>query len=447
MIAWAIVGGIAVGALVTISPLMFVAAALTVVTIAAARRGLSSAEQRTVTAILVAGLLARVVVVAALAVGSAPLASAQSGGLLFGDEAYLFERSLRMRDVLLGEPVTKLDYIMAFEEYANTKYVWWLSWMQTTFGPSPYGLRALNGLMYVAAAAVMYRLARRGFGPVAAQLGLALLLVLPSLLFWSVSLLKDSVFFLLTAGAFGAAVMIGRRGAPAEQAAGVVLLLIALWGLSDLRPLAIVLTGGGLALGFVLRTLLEHRLAQIAALAILVSAAAALALSKPLSTAALDGLTLLSRQHMGHATADGHAYKTLDSRFYPDFAAALDGRPLQAGEAVRYVGRSTLAFIVVPWPWDATTISELAYIPEQLAWYAIAALSLVGVREAYRRDAVLTLLLVGYMAMMSAALALTNGNVGTLVRLRTLVTRFAVWLAAVGLIVVVRKLMPRQVST
>lgn len=446
-LASAIGAGVTLGALITVSPLLVVCGAFAVLTIAAARRDLPNDEQQTVTAILVAAVLARVIVVIALAVWSIPVTSAQSGGVLFGDEAYLFERSLRARDVLVGFTVGKLDYVMTFEQYANTKYVWWLTWMHTTFGPSPYGLRVFNGLLFIAAAVVLYRLARRSFGLTAAQLGLVTVLFLPSLLLSSVSLLKDSIFFLLTAIAVAAAVMVGRGTSRRLQAAGIVLLLVMLWGLSDLRPQAVALTGGGLALGFVIRWSLETRRAFFAAVAVALVGAIALIASKPLSTAVLEGLTLLSRQHMGHVTTPGHAYQTLDDRFYPDWETALDGQPLQPGDAVRYVGRSMLAFMLVPLPSDVSTTSELAYIPEQLVWYLIAAFALAGVPAAFRRDPLFTSLLVGYMLAMAAALALTNGNVGTLVRLRGLVTRFAVWIAAVGLLAVIHKLMDRKRST
>ena len=51
---------------------------------------------------------------------------------------------------------------------------------------------------------------------------------------------------------------------------------------------------------------------------------------------------------------------------------------------------------------------------------------------AWRRDPLLVSLLVGYVLPTAAVLALVNGNVGTLVRLRGLVTPFLVWIGALG---------------
>jgi hypothetical protein len=54
-----------------------------------------------------------------------------------------------------------------------------------------------------------------------------------------------------------------------------------------------------------------------------------------------------------------------------------------------------------------------------------------------RRDRLVTCILVGYVVPTAAALALTNGNVGTLLRLRGLVIPYLVWIGAVGLCAVI----------
>jgi hypothetical protein len=56
----------------------------------------------------------------------------------------------------------------------------------------------------------------------------------------------------------------------------------------------------------------------------------------------------------------------------------------------------------------------------------------MGVRAGYRRDPLVTCLLVGYLVPTAVVVALTTGNVGTLVRHRTLIVPFLVWLSALG---------------
>jgi hypothetical protein len=79
------------------------------------------------------------------------------------------------------------------------------------------------------------------------------------------------------------------------------------------------------------------------------------------------------------------------------------------------------------------SVRELVYVPEQLVWYALVIVAPLGVAFGWRRDAALTATLIGYLVPTSAILALTNGNVGTLVRLRGMVMIILVWISAGGL--------------
>lgn len=439
--AWAVGAGIMLGAAATLSPLTVLVSGLAVLSVAAARRGLPADERRWLTTLLVAALAARVLVVMALFLVSIPSHDDQSAGILFGDETYTFGRSLRTRNILLGIQASKYDYQVMFDSYARTWYVTWLSWLQVTFGPSPYAIRLLNGVLFVSGAAVLYRLTRRGFGVVPALGGLATLLFLPSLFFWSISLLKESMYFLLTATAIGGAALLVREGTWRARAWGVVLLAASLWGLADLRPGALVLTGGGLLLGivgqWVFRAPRRALTAAVAGAVLCVSLAA----SSSARARVLAALTASAKQHTGHVFTLGHAYKTLDEKFYAKVDTPMTSRlTLTPAEAARYVARSAVSFVTVPFPWQVATKSELAFVPEQLLWYLLAVMAAVGVQPAWRRDPLLVSLLLGYVLPLAAVLALTNGNVGTLVRLRGLVTPFVIWMSALGCAVALQRL-------
>jgi hypothetical protein len=458
--SWTVAAGVALGVVMILSPLTVVVTVLAVMTTVAAGRGLPGDERRWLTTLLIAALAARVLVVVALSVASIPLNDDQNAGILFGDEQYSLGRSLRTRNILLGIPASKFDYQVMFDSYAKTRYMTWLSWLQVTFGPSPYGVRLLNGVLFVGGAALLYRLARRGFGVVPALGGLATLLFLPSLFFWSVSLLKESMYFLFTVVAIAGAALLApgsvsekREHAPRRapggswrvRVGGAVLLAASLWVLADLRPGAVLLTGGGLLLGVIARWCLQSsRRVLIVALALAVTGVA-LARSPSASARVLDALTAAAKQHTGHVFTVGHAYKTLDEKFYANVETPSTSRlVLTPAEAARYVARSGLSFVTVPFPWQVTTKSELAFVPEQILWYLIVVMALAGVRPAWRRDPLLAALLVGYVLPTAAVLALVNGNVGTLVRLRGLVTPFLVWIAALGCAVALQRLVAKK---
>jgi hypothetical protein len=147
---------------------------------------------------------------------------------------------------------------------------------------------------------------------------------------------------------------------------------------------------------------------------------------------------------LGHTFTRGHGYKLLDDSFYrryyisggnftlmryPDLVEMLT-----PGELTRYVVRSAVAFLVVPLPWDAVSWSELIHVPQQVAWYLMVPLALVGVVAGFRRDVLVTLLLVSCIVVAAVPIGLSNGNIGTLVRHRDTVVPFIVWLSGLGVV-------------
>ena len=76
--------------------------------------------------------------------------------------------------------------------------------------------------------------------------------------------------------------------------------------------------------------------------------------------------------------------------------------------------------------------AALAYLPEQIVWYIDRAAAPIGLVLACRRDALVAGLLFGHALVAAVTVALTSGNVGTLVRHRGLALPYLVWLSAVG---------------
>ena len=313
------------------------------------------------------------------------------------------------------------------------------------FGPSTYAVRLLNGVLFVSGAALLYRLARRGFGVVPALGGLATLLFLPSLFLFSISLLKESIYFLLTAIAIAGTVVAVRPGPWGARVGGAILLVVSVWLLADLRPGAVALTVGGLLLGIIGQWFLQTPRRVLAAALTAIVAAAAIARSPSASARVLDALTTSAKQHTGHVFTLGHSYKTLDEKFYANVETPTTSRlKLTPAEAARYVARSGLSFLTVPLPWQVATKSEMVFVPEQLLWYLLVVVAIVGLRPAWRRDPLLVSLLVGYVLPTAAVLALVNGNVGTLVRLRGLITPFLIWVGALGGTVILQRLVAKE---
>jgi hypothetical protein len=421
--------GVLLGVFYTVSPLTVLVACGAIGLTAVCGRGLPDQERRWLIAILTVAFALRVLVVAALFLMSPH--DSQGAGVLFGDEGYALYRSWRIRDVLLGIPILKYDYLIAYDNYGRSNFLSAITSVQTVFGPAPYALRLLNALVFVGAALLLFRVARRAFGSLVAFSGLVVLLFLPTLFFWSISLLKESLYFVLTVIVLAAALGCVRIRSWPVMLAMIACGAVALWALQGLRSGAVTIAVAGLALGFAARFVVEKPWRLWVTAGLLAVAAVAFLCRPALQDRVLTGIDAAATEHAGHVFTVGHAYKLLDDTAYifprtnPEFS-------LSPAEAGRFVLRAVGAYLVTPLPWQIATKGELAYLPEQILWYALIALAPLGVYAGYRRDAVVTCLLVGYLAPTALAVALTTGNVGTLIRHRTLIVPYLVWLSAMG---------------
>ena len=262
-----------------------------------------------------------------------------------------------------------------------------------------------------------------------AAIGLGLLLYLPSLFAWSISALKEPLFFMLTASSVVLAVKAARGPGWRVRLPAVVLIVPVVAALQTIRDaggvLGAVSTVGGLAIGVVI-TRPRLLIPILVALPIAIGAT----LSRPtVQYAAYTAVQNAARQHWGHVATPGYVYRALDDRFYPDRSEISD---MQLAETARYVVRSLERYITVPLPWEVQSTSALAYIPEQIVWYLIIALLPPGIVFACRRDAIVAGLLFCHAAVAAVTVALISGNIGTLVRHRGLALPYLVWLSAVG---------------
>jgi hypothetical protein len=425
-----------VAVIYALSPLTVIAVALAPLVLWATTRGLPDRERRIVQTIVVAALAVRLAVVVALLLTSDH--DNQAAGILVPDEAYTLARTLRIRNIILGIPALKYDYGIAFEDYGRTSYLWVMTAAQLIFGPSPYGMRLLGILFFLTGALLLFRMVLHSFGSLPACLGLILLVFFPTWLLWSVSLLKEPLYFLLAAIALTATVACCRAGTWQRRAAWALAAVAAVIALRDLRAGAVLLVGSGLVLGGVLYLLTASVRRFVVGASVAVIAAAALLAVPQVQQRVVTGLQRAARVHIGHVFTVGHPYKLLDEGFY----VKLDVEPtLMPAEAARFALRAAASFLLVPLPNQISTRSELLQLPEHLVWYLLLAGALVGLAHGLRRDRLVTCLLVGYALPTAAVVALTNGNVGTLLRFRGLITPYLVWLGCLGFCVIMQRLL------
>ena len=111
------------------------------------------------------------------------------------------------------------------------------------------------------------------------------------------------------------------------------------------------------------------------------------------------------------------------------------------------VGGAVYSYVTVPLPWQIESRGALAFLPEQMVWYLLIAMVPLGAISGLRRDPSLVSLLIAHGAAVCLLVALSGGNVGTLIRHRGLAMPYFAWLAALGAVTVGNWILARASET
>ena len=359
----ATIAGIAVGILYALSPMTIPFAIATAFLLRWAVQGIGGDERKCLLALLGGAIIVRVAAVAVLFISTNH--AQVPFGSFFGDEEYFIKRAIWLRNVGTGLPVHGADLIYAFDEYSATSYLYVLAFVQFLLGTAPYGVHLLGIAFYLFGAILLFRMARSSFGRLPAMLGLGVVLLLPTLFAWSISALKDPLFFALSTVTLWGAVNVVRARLWRHRIAAVAAIAILCVVLATIRQGGAILVIASVAIGFVV-TLLVTRpkvlLASLVALPLIVGTI----MSRPsVQLRAYEAVKASAGLHWGHVATPGWVYKLLDDRLYTDRDELLD---LHADEALRFLVRAIVDYVSVPLPWTAQSTAMLAYLPEQIFW-------------------------------------------------------------------------------
>jgi hypothetical protein len=420
------VSGILAGFAYTLSPLTVLSLVVIAGAAVTAGRGLSPVERRWFWSVVPIGIGLRLAVIALLfltADPSHPFAS------FFGDEELYKFRSIWLRNIGQAIPIAPSDVIYSFDPVGRTGHMYVLALVQAVVGDAPYGLHLLTLTLYLCGVLALYRFMRPAYGSVVAMAGLAGLLFLPSLLLWSISILKEPMnVFMLTAELICAAwiVRAPRVWQKLLAAAGVAAFALAMESLrAGGVATALVGTIGGFTAAYLVsrgRRLVTAAILAPVAIAILFSTAA---VQERVMAAVRRG----AHYHAGHVLTPGFSYQLVQPRYYIRRDLILSMPPVDAG---RYAVKAIWSYFAEPLPWRTESRVVLAYLPEQFLWYLMALLLPIGVVAGLRRDVLVTSLLAAHAGAAIVLVALTSGNIGTLIRHRSLALPYLIWLSALG---------------
>lgn len=426
-VGWMACGaGMLLGVGYTLSPLTVLCLPVIVALAWWAGQALSARERQWFVALVSVAVAARLAVVALLFVTADPGAPFAT---LFGDEQFFKNRSMWLRNVGLGVPISPADFIYAFDEVGESGYLNWLAFLQAVVGWAPYGIQVMNATFYLAGVLAAFRLVRPAFGPAAALAGLTVLLFWPSLFIWSISALKEPSYVLVAIGGFWCAWWLATGERWWHRALAIIGLAVCGFALESVRRggLSVAFAGaaGGIALAFLAR---RPRLALVTALALPVIAGVALMIPA-VQARALSVGRQSAHFHAGHVGSPGYSYKIIEPRYYDDTRAI---QRMPAREVALYGLRAVSSYVTEPLPWNAESRMLKAYLPEQVTWLLMLAFVPLGVLGGLRRDPLVTGLLVAHAVAVMMIVALSSGNIGTLIRHRGLALPYLAWLAGLG---------------
>ena len=424
--------GTALGVVYTLSPLTALTLPMLAWMAHRAGRTLSARERRWFYGLLTLAIALRLAAIAALFLShddTRPFAT------FFGDEEMFKSRSVWLRNIGLGVPISAADFIYAVDETGKSQYLYALAFVEALVGEAPYGLHVFNMMLYVAGALLLYHLARRAYGAIAALGGLCVLLFLPSLFMWSISALKEPSYTFLAALELFCAIHVVRGSTWARRLASLAGVVGIAFLLEGLRKGGLLVAGLGTGVGLFTALISTRRWAWMTSLAVAPIVVVAALATPQVQDRVLSVLRDSALYHAGHVFTTGFSYQTLDVWYYINPA---DIRRMPIGDALTYVWRSVASFVVQPLPWTIQSRALLAYVPEYVLWLTMVMLLPIGLLAGVRRDAVLTCTLAAHGAVIVVMVALTSGNVGTLIRHRGLALPYFVWLSALGACEVMR---------
>jgi len=358
----------------------------------------------------------------------------QNGGFFVGD-AYVYAFNGEWLAEYWKHGVFPTDQFIATISMSKTSvhYNFWVGLLVYWLGYHPMTPVFLNCLFGAWSGVLLYWIARLYLPERNARIAGWLGAYWPSLFLWSTQNLKEPMSVFLLLAAFYCLLVPARR---------IIWLLVRLLGLGTVWALKVLnpFVGPLVAASVIVAAILRLRFLRVGFLAVAGLSVALLVtghveLLQPI-TRKVDRLIFgrpvielaLTPQRFIQAVEYLRRARMAESRT-PFLEDVRFERP---GHLVRFFPVAFAALLTMPMPWTVRSLSECVGAVEMLLWYPLFIFALRGVVRAFKGGAEQALLLVTTL-IMCAAIALLEGNVGTLFRHRANVWPLLLLFTAIGL--------------
>lgn len=337
--------------------------------------------------------------------------------LNLGDSDYYSLRGYAFSEYVRGvrEPVV----LFKIQERGGNGYATFIGLFYYLFGFSPIAVKWVNCLLGALLGPAVFFLTKECFDPSIAKGTGLITAFFPSFILWSATNLKDPSFQLVTVLIF-LIFLRARRATSLRSTLGWGgLMAVALWIHATLRSAEFsVILGGCLFASEGVLLLLRKRW-----YALLIAAF----LGTGLLLSQFDlrpQLYAVFQRHLGHFSTPGITYRYLPDHFYLPGGTSkwLFSQSIQPWQLIPGIGKAVFHFLVQPIPGKMDSLLSVLVYPQMMLWYLLLPVAFLGLawsmRWNGRRSAFLALVLLSWTIIG----ALTSGNVGTVFRIRDMVT-------------------------
>jgi hypothetical protein len=309
-------------------------------------------------------------------------------------------------------------------KYQTGPYTYFLGLLYAIFGYAPLLGRLINIGLLVASAFLIMRVAEGLSGNRGARGAFLLALFWPSMVLFSLSLLRDSAIVF-----------------------AIVLVVWALYRVSHRKAFSLVaMVGGVVILGLlrpqaswlllvVLGSWVIWRLLRLKRTLLVVAVVGVLMMGVGQQRQWLKE-TIIWRtvfQHIGFLNSEGITYNILPERLaHIKDPRMWHLRTLSWAEMVLICARGMAHYLTEPWPSHLVTAKLRAFFPQMVIWYACLAIAVPGGRAVLRERGDFGGFMLIFFAIFVSVSGMSEGNIGILIRHRDMVTPVVILLAAAG---------------
>ncbi len=350
--------------------------------------------------------------------------------MVFGDGGYFTARAWALSQIWRGAEVWPRALYEIRQTYGATSFLYVPTVFFYLFGPEGLiAVRLINPFFGACLPLMVYGFTRDLFGRPAGRIASITVALFPSLILWSLDLLKDTTFIVMTLATVWGLVRFQRRERFGAWLTAAVMAALAFTVRNNLGILLLILVGLGWIPAMWRRCVGRSPARALLALLLL----AAVFLSPPVrGVMGVRLYWLFSIQRGAAETAGRSTYPLWSRRLYRHMTPETFLKDVKPLEVLRAFGLGQRHFWLEPTPWGPRSRGERLAIPQMMLWYVILLASLAGIWRLRRNPSELFVLLV-FLGATSASIGMTGGNVGTIFRHRDVLTPVLIAAAGGGL--------------